>query len=96
MATAEQVHTLWKDMRYYMTWWLFVGALAGLFTPVTSPDFWSTKGVKVFRGLLFGAACGLVFTLLQNTVNRPRKEPVSWVLAIVIWMGMRFVFRALM
>jgi hypothetical protein len=96
MTTAEQVHTLWKDMRYYMTWWLFFGALAGLFTPVTSTAFWSTKGVQVLRGLFFGAVCGLVFTLLQNTFNRSRNKHASWGIAIATWMGMRFVFRALM
>ena len=51
---GEQVHTLWKDMRYYMTWWLFFGALAGLFTPVTS----TASGVqRVCK--CFGVSCSV-------------------------------------
>lgn len=97
MTTAEQLHTLWKDVGYYMMWWLFFGALGGFVTPVgVSGERWPTEGVQVLWGLFFGGVCGLVFTLSQNTFNKSRNKPASWGIAIAIWMGMKFVFDALM
>ena len=95
MTAAEQTHTLWKDMGHYMMWWICLFGLAGLLTPVTSavPH---QRLMQAGWGMFFGGVCGLVFTLSQNTFNKSRNKPASWGIAIAIWMGMKFVFRALM
>lgn len=90
-----------KDMAYYLGRWMVFGALAGFFAQVVSPDasmtiqdayFWREKLHHLLWGLLFGVACGILFTLLQNKLNTTRNSKVTWYIAIALWFGFNLIF----
>lgn len=60
------------------------------------PDgfFWDVKIQQVGFGLFFGFVCAVVFTLLQNTLNKNRNRGVSWTILIFTWLGIKFLFYA--
>ena len=88
----------WKLWRVYMLRWLIFGVIAGSLQPVVGnfENFWMQKFYQALSGLPFGFACGLVFTILQNTFNVLRTRWKSWLIVFVTWMGMKFVFVGIM
>ena len=92
---------LMKNFGRYMLRWLIFGAIAGLVTPVISPNasgampesyFWSVKLQQLLWGLPFGAICGLVFTLAQNLFNKTRSKGTTWGLIIGVWLLVKFAY----
>jgi hypothetical protein len=84
-----------KNFGFYMLYWLAFGAVGGLLTPVVygaDEHFWPIKAQQVAWGLLFGAICGMLFTILQNTWNKGRSKMKSRVGAVGIWMGAKFAW----
>ena len=80
----------------YLWRWLLFGALGGLVTPVIGPlangampdgYFWHLKLEQLGFGLFFGLVCAVVFTLLQNTLNKGRRRGVSWAILIFTWLA---------
>lgn len=93
------MHRLFHLFPTYLARWCAFGFIAGMIgAPVLGGDgvdFWSAKMAQAAFGLLFGAACAVVFAPLQNAVNSPRKRWLSWLVVIGVWMGMKFAFFAL-
>jgi hypothetical protein len=58
--------------------------------------FWTVKALQALDGLLWGLSCWVLFTMLQNLANPLRKRWVWWVIAFVVWIGMKFVWAGLM
>lgn len=83
--TAEGVppRSLWRDFRHYVLWWMFWTALFSILQPeLVEDDFWMHKAIRLAAGLAYGLVLGAVFTAAQNTLNRTRRKPLSWGLAI--------------
>jgi hypothetical protein len=85
----------------YLWRWLLFGAIAGVATPVISPFAGGTMPDGYFShvklqqlgfGLFFGLVCAIVFTLLQNTLNKSRKRGVSWAILICTWLAIKLAF----
>ncbi len=85
----------------YLWRWLLFGALAGLAVPVigTGPNgampdgyFWHVKLQQFGFGVFFGLVCAVVFTLLQNTLNKQRRRGVSWAILIGTWLVIKLLF----
>lgn len=85
----------------YLWRWLFFGAIAGFATPVISPAadgtmpdgyFSHVKLQQIGFGLIFGLVCAIVFTLLQNTLNKQRNRGASWAILVGTWLGVKFAF----
>ncbi|TAL71662.1 MAG: hypothetical protein EPN56_08740 [Rhodanobacter sp.] len=100
-STKSPSPSLFYRFGTYLWRWLLFGALAGLAIPVigTAPNgvmpdgyFWHVKVQQLGFGVFFGLACAVVFTLLQNTLNKQRRRGVSWAILIVTWMAVKLVF----
>lgn len=85
----------------YMWRWLLFGAIGGLVTPVVGPSadgsmpdgyFGQVKMLQIGFGIFFGLICAIVFTLLQNTLNKSRKRGISWAILIFTWLAVKFAF----
>lgn len=91
-----------KNAVYYMAMWLAFGFVAGAISqPVLSPNadgtmsegyYWVTVLGKAEWGLLFGAICGVLFTIYQNIWNKDRVRNKAWAGGIAIWMGVKFLW----
>lgn len=95
---SEAVSTgLWRDFRYYVLWWMFWASLFSVLQPVADvgEEFGVLKALQFGFGLLWGAILGTTFTVAQNTINKPRRRPVSWMLAIGTAIAANLVFFAL-
>ncbi len=83
------------DFLKYLWRWVLFGGIAGLIgKPVTDPNvvFWAEKTFMVIQGVIFGLACAVVFTLLQNKFNATRQRGRSYLFVFLTWMGMKLVF----
>jgi hypothetical protein len=91
--------SLWTNLRVYLIRWLIFGFIAGgISRPVVDhlETFWQQKLSDALGGLVFGFACGIVFTIVQNYFNKQRSRTRSWVIVISTWMIMKFVFAGVM
>ena len=102
-ANAEPRPGLFFRFPTYLLRWLAFGVLAGLATPVISPEpsgampdeyFWHVKLLQVGFGLAFALPCAVVFTVLQNLLNKQRSRGRSWAILIGTWLGVKLVFYA--
>jgi hypothetical protein len=77
---------LWLDFRYYVLWWMFWTTLFSLLQPVVEegPNLWTVRALQFGVGLAYGAVLGAAFTVAQNSVNKARRKPVSWALALAV------------
>ena len=91
--------SLWKDFGYYTLWWCVVFGIGGALNPVTGPgldQFWLTKVIQMSGGVAQGFIGAVLFTMAQNLWNIKRRKPVSWGLAIAIWMAVKFSVVAIL
>ncbi|WP_158300711.1 hypothetical protein [Chromobacterium sp. ATCC 53434] len=89
----------WMLWRTYLIRWLTFGFIAGAIgRPITDniDHYWQQVAMQGLSGLVFGLACWVVFTPLQNIVNPSRKRWLSWVTVIGTWIGMKFVFAGIL
>ena len=91
-AAVPAKRPLFDGFGYYIRWWLLLGAIGGLLTVVEQPDehFWKVKLVQVIWGLGSGVIFAVVFTPIQNLANAGRKRWLTWVIAIAVWLGVKF------
>jgi hypothetical protein len=84
----------WYRWRGYMVRWLLFGLVVSAFQPIpedVSP-VWLHKVYQALVGLLFGAACAVVFTLAENRLNTPRVSWKSWLIVLSTWLLVKVVF----
>ena len=69
-----------------------------MFQPIVDDldHYWLQKLYQALFGLLFGAVCGVVFTLAENTFNEPRVKWKSWSIVIATWLAVKLVFVSVM
>ena len=91
-VVVAQTKSLMKNWKHYMFWWCIWMGLGGMTQPVATEDgtFWMVKAIQLAWGVAFGMVCAIIFTIGQNTLNVARKKWLSWVIALVVWMGMKF------
>lgn len=97
VATASPGRVWFRDFGYYaLRWTIIVGVLSAL-QPVydipadASNLFWQMKLQQLLLGIGWGFVVATVFTVIQNGVNSARRRPVSWVIAIAVWIAMAFL-----
>jgi hypothetical protein len=95
-ATSDS--RLWKQWRGYTVRWLLFCEIVQLFQPIVDdPDrYWQQKLGQALTGLIFGAACAVVFTLAENTLNHARTTWKSWLLVIATWLAVKVAFVSVM
>lgn len=95
---SPQNHGLWHQWRGYMVRWLLFGLVVSLFQPVVDDldHLWEQKLNQGLGGFVFGATCAIVFTLVQNTLNRPRLKWKSWFFVVLTWLSVKVVIVSTM
>jgi hypothetical protein len=85
---------LWYRWRGYTVRWVLFGLTVSVFQPVVDDldHLWQQKLNQALAGLLFGAACTLVFTPAENAFNTPRVDWKSWGLVIATWLLVKVIF----
>ncbi len=88
----------WYRWRGYTFRWLMFGGITGLFQPIVDdPEHYALQRLyQVLFGLFFGALCAVVFTLAENTFNRPRVNWKSWSILLATWLTVKLVFASVM
>ena len=84
----------WYRWRGYAVRWILFGLVVSVFQPVVDnlDQLWQQKLNQALAGLLFGAACALVFTPAENVFNTPRVKWKTWVLVIATWLIVKVTF----
>jgi len=87
----------WYRWRGYTVRWLLFGLVVNVFQPVAEDvdSLWLHKLYQAWIGLIFGAACALVFTLAENHYNTPRLKWKSWLIVLATWFGVKVAFISL-
>ena len=80
-----------KDVGQYVIWFAIWGTLFSVLRLLRQSDGVGFRVGLAALGAVFGAVCGLVFTLLQNGFNQARRRWLSWLLAIGTWLIVNFV-----
>ena len=85
---------MWTRWWGYLTRWLIFGLAIHIFLPVEEgpQPWWQLKLMQAAVGLLFGLACALVFTLVENRFNTPRVQWKSWAIVVATWLLVKVVF----
>lgn len=88
----------WYRWRGYTVRWLLFGVIVGLFQPIIddADQYWLQKLYQGLFGLFFGAVCGIVFTLAENTLNVLRVKWKSWLIVVATWLLVKLVFVSVM
>lgn len=78
----------------YLLWWLiWLGAIGFIGTATTDPQNpWMPRVQAGLSGLFMGTICAVLFALLQNTFNDPRKRWLSWVFVVVTFVAVKLAF----
>jgi hypothetical protein len=93
MATSDVVPRIWfKDFTYYAICFVIWGTVFSFLQFVTSEqlagtNFWAVKVQQAILGGGFGVICAMLFTVIQNGINRARTKLLSWILAIITWLA---------
>lgn len=84
---------LWTRWRGYLARWLLFGLVISVFQPVADAQtsYWLQKTYQGLAGLLFGLACALVFTPLENKFNTPRQRWKTAALVFASWLLVKVV-----
>ncbi|MDR3370859.1 hypothetical protein [Rhodoferax sp.] len=84
----------WYRWRGYMVRWLLFGLVVSVFQPVAdnASPIWLDKVYQALVGLIFGAACAVVFTLAENRFNTPRVNWKSWLIVLGTWLLVKVSF----
>ena len=91
-ANAGPTPRVWlKDLGQYVIWFAIWGTLFSVLRLLRQSDGVGFRLGLAALGAVFGAVCGLVFTLLQNGFNQRRRKWLSWLLAIGTWLIVNFV-----
>ena len=79
--------TNFKNFDYYIVRWVLFGAIGGLLTPVLEPEhaFWTIKSYQIISGLISGLICAVIFTPVQNNLNKEKSKFKTWAFVILIW-----------
>ncbi|MDD2882642.1 MAG: hypothetical protein PHQ58_19650 [Rhodoferax sp.] len=85
---------LWYRWRGYAVRWILFGLAVSVFQPVVDnlDQLWQQKVNQALAGLLFGAACTVVFTPAENAFNTPRVKWKTWALVIATWLIVKVTF----
>jgi hypothetical protein len=88
----------WYRWRGYTVRWLLFGLVVSVFQPIEDDvgKLWLHKLTQALVGLMFGAACAVVFTLSENTFNTPRVQWKSWFLVVATWLVVKVTFVSVM
>jgi len=83
-----------KNFDYYLVRWALFGAIGGLVTPVLEPQdiFWTIKGYQIISGLISGFVCAVIFTPVQNNLNKEKSKLKTWGFVILIWTAFKFAY----
>lgn len=78
----------------WIKWWLILGIVSGLVTPVVSPyqDFWSIKLKQVESGIALAIAGYFLFLITQYAINRKNKNWILWANAFLSWFVVRVIW----
>ena len=84
----------WYRWRGYTVRWLLFGLIVSVFQPAIgdSNPVWLQKLDQVLMGLSFGAACAIVFTLVENQFNAGRVAWKTWLTVLGTWLAVKVVF----
>lgn len=88
----------WYRWRGYTIRWMIFGCITGLFQPIIDDldPYWIQKLYQALFGLFFGAVCGVVFTVAENTYNALRVKWKSWTILVATWLLVKLVFVSIM
>lgn len=89
---------LWTRWWGYLARWLLFGLVVSVFQPVGDGlgPWGPQKLYQALWGLLFGLACALVFTWVENTFNPKRVRWKTWLLVMATWLAVKVVFVSTM
>jgi len=84
----------WYRWRGYTVRWLLFGLVVSVFQPVAdnAESVWVDKAYQALTGLMFGAACAVVFTQAENRLNAPRLRWKTWTIVLCTWLVVKVVF----
>lgn len=89
METAEK--NLFRLFPTYLWRWTLFGAAAGfLLTPTAGENLLLERIQPGVIGAVAGVLTAVLFTIVQNTVNEPRKRWLSWVVGVLSWTAVKF------
>lgn len=79
--------------RHYALWWcLWLGGIGFI-----SYGSLAERTAHGLEGVLLGLFCAALFALAQNTLNKRRRKPISWLLAILaFFIGKAFLVMVAM
>jgi len=86
---TKKPRPLFKDGRYYLTWWL---AIVGVLGGVQMVGEGAEPLIAFIDAAIIALVMWLLFTLAQNTMNKGRSKKASWAIGFVVWMGVKFLF----
>ncbi len=93
-STLAPKQGMLRDWGYYSLWWGLIFTILGslMYRDGPQDQFLNPALQQALFGLAFGLVCALVFTLVQNGVNKERRKVKSWILAVLIWIVMRLAW----